>query len=84
MVIADQGQGIPPDELDRVFDPWFRSSRSLRSETSGVGLGLRFVRTAVELHGGTVRVESGDGKGSRFVVRLPVTLPLADSLSAPV
>jgi signal transduction histidine kinase/CHASE2 domain-containing sensor protein len=73
--VIDAGYGIAADELERVFDPYFRSLRSPRPEQSGVGLGLRFVRTAVELHGGTVHVESKEGSGSTFRVRLPAGEP---------
>jgi len=73
--VVDEGDGIATDELDRVFDPYFRSRRGPRPEQSGVGLGLRFVRTAVELHDGTVHVESEAGRGSTFRVRLPAGGP---------
>lgn len=70
--VIDQGPGIPPDELDRVFEPFFRSSVPALAERRGSGLGLRFVRTVVERHGGRVEAASQVGEGSRFTVTLPV------------
>jgi len=68
--VRDSGQGIPADELPRIFDRLFRGDRS-RAER-GLGLGLSFVKAIVEAHGGTVAVESELGRGSRFTVSLPV------------
>src|SRR5262249_18251549 len=67
--VRDTGQGIPPDELPRIFDRLFRGDRS-RAER-GLGLGLSFVKAIVEAHGGTVAVESEPGQGSTFTVSLP-------------
>lgn len=84
--VADWGQGIPEGELDRVFEPYYRVQRQSANEAGGIGLGLRFVRTAVELHGGSVSVRSMPGQGSTFVVRLPVTWAstLPESLPEPL
>jgi signal transduction histidine kinase len=65
IVVADNGAGIPPDVLPRVFEPFVTT----RSE--GNGLGLPLVKTIVDAHGGEVRVESKAGEGSRFIVTLP-------------
>lgn len=67
--VADSGCGIPPDELEKIFLPFYRSMNGMR--TRGSGLGLAIVKELVELHGGAVRVESTVGKGSRFFVDLP-------------
>ena len=56
--IADEGHGIPEEELGRVFDPYFRSARRQLAENRGAGLGLRFVKTVVERHNGTISVSS--------------------------
>jgi signal transduction histidine kinase len=74
-VIQDQGIGIPKDEQSRVFDRF--ESRSLGSSHRGAGLGLSIVKSLVELHGGTVSLESEPGRGTRVTVRLP-----ADGLPA--
>jgi signal transduction histidine kinase len=73
--VRDQGPGIPPDELDRVWDRLFRGDRS-RTER-GLGLGLSLVRAYVHAHGGRVTVDSAPGHGSVFTLHLPFT-PQAD------
>ena len=67
--IADQGHGIAPEDLDAIFRP-FRRSRGV--EGAGAGLGLAFVRTVVQRHGGTIGVESKLGEGTVFTLRLPI------------
>ncbi len=71
--VEDQGFGIPESEVELVFDPYFRSSAPELQAEKGVGLGLRFVRTAVELHDGSVSIESRYREGSKFVVCLPLS-----------
>ena len=69
--VADTGVGIPPEELDRVFEKFYRSSRAAQG-ASGTGLGLPLVKHIVEtIHGGRVTVESEVGKGSVFRLYLP-------------
>lgn len=70
LVVADTGVGIPPEELDRVFERFYRSDSSRARATGGFGLGLAIVRDLVEAMGGRVRVESVVGQGSRFRVLL--------------
>jgi signal transduction histidine kinase len=70
--VEDQGQGIPEEEHERIFKPFYRRGSELRRETQGVGLGLAIVKQAVEAHGGTVTVKSQLGQGSCFSVHLPV------------
>jgi len=67
--IADQGYGIATEDLEAIFHPFHRS-RGV--EGSGAGLGLAFVRTVVQRHGGTVDVESKLGEGTSFSLRLPI------------
>jgi signal transduction histidine kinase len=70
--IADNGQGIDPELLPFVFDPFWQADSSTTRRQGGLGLGLSIVRQMVEMHGGTVRVESaGAGQGSTFTVALP-------------
>lgn len=68
--VTDNGAGIPPDVQERVFD-WFES-HSQGSRHRGAGLGLSIVRSFVELHGGTVTLESEVGKGTTVTCRFPV------------
>ena len=69
--VTDTGIGIEPGELPRIFDRFFRGSRASEARGSGSGLGLAIVRGIVEMHGGTVTVESRPGAGTTFRVLLP-------------
>ena len=71
LVIADDGPGIPPDDLERVFDRFYRAPAARREGTSGAGLGLAITRRIVELHGGTVAATNVDPHGARFTIELP-------------
>jgi signal transduction histidine kinase len=71
--VRDSGIGIPRDMLERVFDAYVQAERGSAASKSGLGLGLALARHLVELHGGTIMAYSdGPGRGSEFVVRLPV------------
>ncbi len=70
--VADQGIGIPPEDLDKVFDKMYRIERRLAPDIRGVGLGLAICKGLVEAHGGRIWVESEVGKGSTFLFTLPV------------
>lgn len=73
VAVNDSGIGIPPDQLDRVFDMFAQVEDSIGRSRGGLGIGLSLVRHLVELHGGTVWADSdGPGKGSTFVVTLPL------------
>ena len=67
LVVEDSGVGIPPEALPGIFDPYHQAHRG----QPGSGLGLAIVRGLVEAHGGQVSVQSEEGKGTRFTVRLP-------------
>jgi signal transduction histidine kinase len=69
--VRDHGIGIPAEDLERVFEPFFRSDRSRSRATGGVGLGLTVVKRIVIAHGGTVRVESSKAHGTCFHVTVP-------------
>jgi signal transduction histidine kinase len=71
--VADRGEGIPPEEHERIFERFYRRGSELRRETQGVGLGLAIVKYVTEAHGGRIIVESAVGQGSRFIVELPTT-----------
>jgi two-component system OmpR family sensor kinase len=71
IVVEDDGPGIPEDERERVFEPFYRLDRSRDRATGGFGLGLSIARKAVVLHGGSLSVEHSALGGARFVIRLP-------------
>ncbi|SDS25236.1 GAF domain-containing protein [Nocardioides scoriae] len=69
--VVDTGIGIPAAEQDRLFSRFFRSSLSVADEIQGTGLGLALVQSVVEWHGGSVEIESQEGRGTTVLVRLP-------------
>ena len=72
IAVFDTGIGIPPDQLDKVFDRFYQVDASQTREHEGSGIGLALVKELVELHHGTIRVQSEVGKGTTFTVRLPL------------
>jgi PAS domain S-box-containing protein len=74
IVVADEGMGIPPPLLERIFHPFSQADMGVTRRYGGLGLGLTIVRHLVEAHGGSITGESeGAGKGATFRVTLPVT-----------
>ncbi len=69
--VEDQGQGIPPEDQARVFEPFHRRGDELRRETTGVGLGLALAKHVVDGHAGKIGVANRPGGGSRFYIWLP-------------
>ncbi|MBU3213663.1 hypothetical protein KPL54_00770 [Clostridium estertheticum] len=70
--IKDTGIGIPPDKLNIIFDRFRQVDRSLTRKQEGSGIGLSIVKSLVELHGGTISVRSEYGKGTEFIIVLPI------------
>jgi signal transduction histidine kinase len=70
-LIRDTGIGIPAEDLDRIFDRFYRASSAKKTSIPGTGLGLPMARFIIETHGGRVEVESEEGKGSTFCAYLP-------------
>ncbi|MEA3308423.1 MAG: ATP-binding protein [Chloroflexota bacterium] len=70
--ISDTGIGIPADELDRIFDRFYQVDGSMTRRYGGTGLGLSLSKEIVEAHGGRIEVKSVEGKGSTFLVKLPI------------
>jgi len=73
--VVDHGIGIPANEQTKIFEKFYRACDPLVHNTKGSGLGLSLVRHIVEAHGGEVGVESSPGKGSKFIITLPVPNP---------
>jgi two-component system sensor histidine kinase SenX3 len=71
IAVSDQGIGIAEEDLDRVFERFYRTDQARSRSTGGTGLGLSIVKHISENHGGAVRVWSRVGRGSTFTVRLP-------------
>jgi two-component system CheB/CheR fusion protein len=82
--VRDDGIGIDPEMLPRVFDLFMQAQRSLDRSQGGLGIGLTLVKSLVELHGGTVEARSGGlGQGSEIVVHLPISAHVALERSSP-
>ena len=73
LAVSDSGAGIPPSELERIFDKFHQVRRPRGPGGPGTGLGLPISRQLVEMHGGRLTVESAQGKGSTFTVVLPMS-----------
>jgi signal transduction histidine kinase len=73
VTVTDTGEGIPAEDLAKIFERFYRVDKSRTRATGGSGLGLTIARRLVEAHGGHIRVESELGKGSRFTFTLPVS-----------
>jgi two-component system phosphate regulon sensor histidine kinase PhoR len=69
--VADDGPGIPPEHLPRIFERFYRVEKGRSRDRGGTGLGLSIVRHIVESQGGTVVAESAPGAGARFTIRIP-------------
>jgi len=72
--VSDTGIGIPKEELNKIFNRFYRIDKHAKTEVSGTGIGLSITRTIVEKHGGKILVSSRIGKGSKFTVTLPKDL----------
>ncbi|MGH7725629.1 MAG: ATP-binding response regulator [Candidatus Eiseniibacteriota bacterium] len=82
--VRDNGIGIAADQRTCIFDMFMQVDTSLERTVSGLGIGLTLVKNLVELHGGTVEVESGGpGQGSEFIVRLPISVDAAKAPESP-
>ncbi len=72
ILVMDTGTGIPQENLEHIFDPFYQADTSSKREFEGTGIGLSLVKEFVELHKGTVAVESEVNKGTKFVIKLPM------------
>ena len=73
--ITDNGIGVKPEMVDAVFDLFIQDNSTIARTSGGLGIGLTLVKRLVELHGGTIGVESTPGQGSTFTFTLPVGQP---------
>jgi PAS domain S-box-containing protein len=71
--VEDSGLGIPEDEQKRLFDRLYRASSALQHQIQGIGIGLSIVKAIAEAHGGSVKVESEEGRGTTFTLEIPLT-----------
>jgi signal transduction histidine kinase len=72
ITVIDNGPGIPPQQLEHIFERFTRGDAGLTQRVGGTGLGLAISKSLVELHGGTISARSSPGQGSAFTVRLPL------------
>ena len=79
--VADNGAGIPPEDLPHVFDRFYRVEKDRSTSTGGSGLGLAIVRSVVELHGGEVKIESIHNIGTTVVLTLPYSRLSTDNVN---
>jgi two-component system sensor histidine kinase VicK len=70
--VRDTGEGIPYNDLERIFDRFYVVNQSRSRDRSGTGLGLSIARELIEAHGGSIEVESVFGEGATFTCRLPL------------
>jgi signal transduction histidine kinase len=80
--VTDTGVGIDETEMPHIFERFYRGTRANEARGSGSGLGLAIVRSIVDMHGGSIEVESSVGKGSRFSVILPADPRIVDGMIA--
>jgi two-component system sensor histidine kinase SenX3 len=82
--VVDQGIGIPADEVDRIFERFYRLDPARQRSTGGTGLGLSIVKHVARNHGGDVRVLSAPGTGSTFTLRLPLLTAASGPVRRPL
>jgi signal transduction histidine kinase len=81
VAVEDEGTGIPAEDLDRLFERFYRSASAERRAVPGVGLGLSIVKTIVDAHGGSVGIESVEGDGTTVTLRIPTDRSLTHAVA---
>jgi two-component system OmpR family sensor kinase len=76
--VADDGEGIAPEDLPHIFEAFYRGDRSRSRRHGGAGLGLAIVQAIVRAHGGSIEVEGRPGEGARFTMRMPLSGPIVE------
>jgi signal transduction histidine kinase len=80
LAVTDTGVGIPAADRERIFERFYRTAIARRQAIQGTGLGLTITKAIVEAHHGTIAVDSDEGRGSTFTIRLPIrTMPAPDT-----
>ncbi len=82
LVVEDDGIGMSPDFLERLYTPFERAEDVRVSKTQGTGLGMTITRSIVQMMGGSIQVESEEGRGTRFTVQFPLKLQEVDTTHA--
>lgn len=82
VTVVDSGEGIPEEELEHIFDRFYRVDKARERENGGTGLGLAIAKEFIQAHGGSIRVESKQGVGSRFQIFLPVSPNVKSEVNA--
>jgi signal transduction histidine kinase len=75
LTVADTGIGIPAADRDQIFERFYRTANARRKVIQGTGLGLTITKAIVDAHDGTITVDSDEGRGSTFTIRLPLRRP---------
>ena len=70
--VIDKGLGVPKDKIERIFDKFYRADKDMMKGIKGSGLGLSFVKSVIDEHSGKIAVESEVGKGTKFIILLPI------------
>jgi signal transduction histidine kinase len=83
VTVSDTGAGIPPEALPSIFDRFYQADQSRKGgEKHGAGLGLAIAHEIIQAHGGTISVRSEPGKGSSFIIQLPILTPETTTIVA--
>ena len=83
LVVADEGPGMAPEDAARAFERFYRADRSRARDSGGAGLGLAIVASIAEAHGGSARLDTAPGRGTRVVVELPLLVPASGAPARP-
>ena len=76
LTVSDNGIGIPKEDVDHLFERFYRVEKSRTSETGGAGLGLAIAKEIIMAHGGDIKIESTYGKGTTMIIELPLVCEL--------